>query len=549
MNKFNYTDLKSILAIILLWFVIACETGQPMFISEDYYSDQILNPIDTSQELPTALVSTKISLASPISLNDFDVHTNNSPVLASFGPGLAYSRLLRFRSGPGISLPTMATECDLCERWTQLNPTTYEFYLRDNAYWHDAEPVFGRKVVADDIIQSFMRQLSSNNANAEILKDIKTMESSDEAVIRITINSPNADFLSNLAQGASKIIPIEINKTGIFDINQVVGSGPWVWASQQGVQGYYFDSNKRYFEEGIPYSDKLEIQIIADYQTRLTAFLLGKIDILEFSRDRIPVSKLQEYNIPTTQQIDFSSGVVLSLNTLAEPLDHIGIRRKIIQSVDPWLAITEIWDDLGFVGLGVPLFDEKWLIPRQDMEVYLKAVDSGSFKTNGSIDNTENITITVADYGSRYMDYGNRVADSIRNLGVRVTVDSLNINEYASEVWNRGSYQIFVGPSMPFQSTNSYLSSVFHSRGKYNIHNYRDEYLDLMIDRQSRELDLVARKKILIDLQKHIMENAFWLMPVGNIAYWAHQDHVMNFYPNTFGSEYFYFSKIWIDAI
>lgn len=549
MNICNYINLQSILPILFLVFVIGCETGNPIHTNENYYQGLMLTTIDTSEKLPTAVRSTKLSLASPISLDDFDIHKNNSPVLASFGPGLAYSRLLRFRSGAEISLPTMATECDLCEKWKQIDSTTYEFHVRDNAYWHDIQPVLGRKVIADDIIQSFKRQLSSSNSNAETLKDIKTMEAVDEDILRITIHNPNADFLSNIAQGFSKIAPVEINDSGVFDVNNVIGSGPWIWNTKELIGGYYFEANDRYYEENIPRSDKLEIQIIADDQTRLTAFLLGKIDILEFTRDRIPYSKLQEHNIPTTQQLDFSSGLVLSLNTLVEPLDDIEIRRKIIQSLDPWLAIADIWQDLGFVGLGVPLFDESWIIPRQDMESYFRSVDSMSRIDSESIDNIANINISVADYGSKHIDYGNRVADSIQQLGIPVTVDTLSIDEYASEIWNRGNYQIFVGPSMPFPNTNSYISSVFHSRGKYNIHNYRDEYLDLMINRQSSELDLVTRKKILMDLQGYVMDKAFWLMPAGNIVYWAHQDNVNNFYPNTFGLEYFYFAELWVDGI
>ncbi|MCH2525377.1 MAG: ABC transporter substrate-binding protein [Dehalococcoidia bacterium] len=544
----KYINLRLLLTIFFLILVFGCDTGTPIHTNEDYYRDLILAPSDILLESEPSIRSGKLSLASPIYVEDMDVHMNNSPILAAYGPGLAYSRLLRFRSGSEILMPTMATECDLCDRWSQLDSTTYEFHIRDDAYWHDIEPVSGRQVNSEDIIQSFKRQLGSKNTNAEMLKDIKTMEAIDEDVVRITVHSPNSDFLSNLAQGVSKIVPIETNALGATGFDYIIGSGPWIWQASKNMQGYYFEANPIYYEEGIPYSDNLEIQIIPDPQTRLTAFLLGKIDILELERDPTSYSILQENNIKTAQQLDFTSGLVMSLNTLVEPLDRLGVRREIIRSLDPWSDIAGIWENRGFVSLGIPVMDKSWIMPRSKLETYFRSGDTIPGEGIDLGGDAINIKISVAEYSSKHIEYGNRVAQSIGELGLRPTVELLDINEYARQIWKSGHYQIFIGPSMPLSSTNSYLSSVFHSRGKHNLHNYRDEYLDVMIDRQVSELDFTSRKKILMDLQEYIISKAFWIMPVGDVASWAIQDNVRNFHPNTFGLEYFYFAETWIDG-
>ena len=59
-----------------------------------------------------------------------DVHLDVSPALAIWGPGIAYSRLLRLKSGPDIQLPSMELDCDLCQSWTMETPTSFVFHLR-----------------------------------------------------------------------------------------------------------------------------------------------------------------------------------------------------------------------------------------------------------------------------------------------------------------------------------------------------------------------------------------------------------------------------------
>ena len=72
-------------------------------------------------------------MAVPYGPPNFDVHQEVSPALVTWGPGLAYSRLFRFSSGPGIDAPNTLVECDLCASWKQVTPTAYRVELRPDA--------------------------------------------------------------------------------------------------------------------------------------------------------------------------------------------------------------------------------------------------------------------------------------------------------------------------------------------------------------------------------------------------------------------------------
>ena len=81
-----------------------------------------------------------------------DVHQSVQEMMTSLGPGLAYSRLLRLRSGPDLDQPSLRLECDLCQSWRLTDGLVYEFQLRPEVRWHNIPPVGGRLLVADDLV-------------------------------------------------------------------------------------------------------------------------------------------------------------------------------------------------------------------------------------------------------------------------------------------------------------------------------------------------------------------------------------------------------------
>ena len=82
--------------------------------------------------------------------------------MTALGPGIAYSRLLRLRSGPEslYPQPNLLLECDLCQSWELVsdNPLKYRFTLREGVRWHDVHPVGGRELTAHDVVFSYDRQ-------------------------------------------------------------------------------------------------------------------------------------------------------------------------------------------------------------------------------------------------------------------------------------------------------------------------------------------------------------------------------------------------------
>ncbi|MCI0441071.1 MAG: ABC transporter substrate-binding protein, partial [Chloroflexi bacterium] len=113
-----------------------------------------------------------------------DVHQEFSPALSTWGPGMAYSRLLRFKSGPGVELPSLAVECELCESWEMEDGLTFTFRLRDDARWQNVAPASGRSLVAEDIAFSYRRQMQEG-VNGSLLQFVESMDATAPDTLRI----------------------------------------------------------------------------------------------------------------------------------------------------------------------------------------------------------------------------------------------------------------------------------------------------------------------------------------------------------------------------
>ena len=132
--------------------------------------------------------------------------------LTALGPGLAYSRLLRLRTGPLVEQPSLLLECDLCQSWRLDSDFAYEFQLRPDVEWQNLEPVNGRALVASDLVYSYQRMQTPGWANATLFPDrgISEFEALDDHTLRVKLAFLDSDALLPLADGHSKIVAHEV---------------------------------------------------------------------------------------------------------------------------------------------------------------------------------------------------------------------------------------------------------------------------------------------------------------------------------------------------
>jgi peptide/nickel transport system substrate-binding protein len=196
---------------------------------------------------------------------------------------LTHSRLVRHKTGPGVTPGTFQFEPDLAESWTQPNETTYVFKLRRGVKWHPKPPANGRELTADDVVYTINRFLTTKgHANAHMLKAVDKVEAVDKHTVKFTLKEPSAWFLDTLASPMVVAIVCKEASEKFGDLKKpesFIGTGPWMLDSYRPNQGFTLVRNPAYFLPGLPYIDRIEVSVDEDNASRISSFLAGKYDL------------------------------------------------------------------------------------------------------------------------------------------------------------------------------------------------------------------------------------------------------------------------------
>ena len=490
----------------------------------------------------------ELNLASRENIVHQDVHQEVSPALATWGPGIAYSRLLRFKSGPDVELPSLVVECDLCESWTMEDATTFVFKLRQDVRWQNIAPVYGRPLTADDIVFSYNRQRQSGWPNAPLLEIIRTLEAPEPDTVRISLATADADFLASLADGHSKIVAREaVEVTGDLKEGPTIGTGPWILTGTRPNVAHTFERNPDYFEEGLPFVERLNIHIITDPDTREAAFMLGAIDVDQIGPQEWEAFRRQQPDAPFLTTRDAGTGLEVALKTSAPPFDSLTVRRAAFLAMDPWRAIEDAWLGSAFVSLGFTPVRADWLLERRELgELFGRPDSARALLREAGAGAPLSVSIKVGDFGDAYLAHAERIAQEMEAVGFEPTLEIVNRRVFGEEVWLGGDYQMFVGPIAPISTPNRYLLSVLHSQGRWNTSDFRDAELDELIEAQAQEYDAQARRELMRRIQRLVLENAYRFMPATQVSIWTWWPRVQSLHPNFAGFEYLHWARVWV---
>ena len=510
------------------------------------------SPVTASTPRPTTDVPKSggtLNLEAARDIAHQDVHRDVSPALAAWGPGVAYSRLLRLESGPGADTPSLALECDLCQDWTMESPTSYLFTLRPDARWQNLAPVWGRRVTSDDVIFSYARQSYPDFPNSALLRNVESVEALDPATLRVRFALPDADALLSLADGHSKIVAREaVEASGDLLDGPTIGSGAWILEQTAPGDMHSFARNPDYFEPGLPLADRLRFLILTDEVTRAAAFQTGITDVHMMAPEEWSEYSAHVSNPPALMARQPGDGIEVAFKTTEPPFDSLQVRRAAMLSMEPFRIIEEQAGGFGFVSGGFPVASPEWMLPDSELGELFRGTEYGNALLRyAGVDALAPVVITVGDFGKFHLDYAHAVSATLQGIGIETEVEIVNRRLFGEDVWLEGDYQMMVGPPAPVSSPNGYLLPVLHSGGRWNTTGHSDPTLDALLEAQAVEYDARKRAELAREIQSRVLDQAYRFMPFARIAIWTWNPRVRDVHPNFGASEYHHWTRAWIN--
>jgi peptide/nickel transport system substrate-binding protein len=558
-------SVKRLLIMGVVIFAMGCSSSSPTPLPGTIDSNGVPLPTPTPVIAPAPSGSTggALTVVAAAEIPHLDVHQEVQETLTALGPGLAYSRLLRLKSGQGSNQPNLLLECDLCQSWHLNEDLAYVFNLRPDVLWQNLAPVNGRALVSEDIVFSLDRLKTEGWPNAPLLSSIGEAKALDSQTVQIELSLQDADALLALADGHVKIVaPEVVAEYGDLKTAPVIGTGPWIWQNTGSDQEMEFIRNVDYFEDGLPFLDQLNVTVMrADPLAnspgsialdKVAAFKAGLVDVLSVGPSEWDMVRKNNFDFQSVVSRKSGSGIVLALNAQMPNLRDTTVRQAVFQAIDPWDYVDTVWSGQGFASVGIPVRESDWLLERQEMRQNFFAdpgkarqllIDSGQ-KLPVDLE----ITVRIERTGGENLALEERLMADLTAVGFNPELRRMNPVQFNDLVMGPArEFQLAVGAVPPTSTTNSYLFGLLHSQGRWNLAGHEDTQLDTMIEQQSAEFDDAARQEQVVEIQRRVLDQAYLFSPVTAASRWVFSSDLKGFEPNTALSEYNFWSRTWLD--
>lgn len=363
----------------------------------------------------------------------------------------------------GELIPAVAESYKISEDGTQ-----YTFTLRKGVKFHNGEPV-----TAEDVVYSISRcaGLLGEDALVPALSAVKSVEATGEDTVVITLGSANIEFLAYLTVA---VIP----KDYADQATAPVGTGPFRYVSRTPQENIVLERFDDYWGEGAKV-EKVTYKIYENSDALLLALNSGSIDICS-------------HLLPTqTSQLDSSmfhieEGTMnlvqaVYLNNAVEPFNNEKVRQALCYAVN----IEEIMD-LTADGHGTPVGSSMY----PALEKYYDASLADTYSYNpvtakqllveAGYPNGFDMTIKVPSNYQPHMDAAEVVAEELRAVGIRVTIQPVDWSTWLSDVYTARNFEATVVGVDASNLTARAMLERFSSTAGNNFINYNNPDYDAL---------------------------------------------------------------------
>jgi len=439
---------------------------------------------------------------------------------------MVYSQLVRFAYGPEQKDSADFTiVADLAEKWKYETPTTIVFTLRKGVRFHNKPPVNGREVTAEDVKYSVERFMAKSGFRSR-LEPVQAVDVVDRYTVRMTLKEPYAPLLNHLANAAYVVILAKEVDEKYKDFNRpeaMVGTGPFMVKSyQKGVQ-IAFERNPDYFMKDLPYLDGVVIEITPDSTARLSLLRAGKVDLGHMWGYLVPeeAKSLKQSNpeMVMSPVLTIGQGMIY-MRTDQPPFNDVRVRRAMALAID-----RKAWNDSLFFGEGcidagpVPCAMKEWKLDVSKLDPakakYLVGYDPAEAKKllaqAGHPNGFTTPMFHWPGYAPPWRTFFDLAGDNLGKIGITVDYKPEEYGKYISTTYLGKYEKMAMGPITPFSEVDDWLYSAFFPEQPNNRSHVADTELNKLLVAQRREMDPKKRKQIVDDIQRYLVDKAYYV--------------------------------------
>lgn len=395
------------------------------------------------------------------------------------------------------AVPELATE------WS-LDGNTWVFTLREDATFHNGEPV-----TAEDVVASFKRLNSegSDNRGTQILTDT-VVEAIDDSTVGIS--RPVVDPTIPRRAALVAIAPAELADASNDALNtEMMGTGPYKFDGWDRTQNIRLSAYEGYWGEQ-PDIQEVVITFNPEAAVRLSALQAGEID-LAFGMPADLATSAEDF---TTFPFALSEVAQLRLNTLSGPLANQRLREAVSLAIDRDLIIEELYGTFAQRTGGQPVASYVF-----GYDEGLEPLPYEPEQARQILEEEDAVGTVITLVGSRGRwvadaEVGEAVAEMLTDVGFQVALEQPPFSDWLEAWFGETEVQkdaVLVNHSSSLYDSSFTVGQLVVCEGATSVH--CDPAVDAMELAASAETDPEARAEIYHELWA-LNHEQLWLVPI-----------------------------------
>lgn len=471
----------------------------------------------------------------------WDPLSPSASVLSSYQ--FAHNQLLQFRVQDFVENPNvMEVEGVLAESLPeQPDDLTFTFHLRKGVKFQDVAPVSGREMTADDIVYA-TELYRQSPVQAPTYTDVASVTKLDDYTVQFKMNKPAAYFLNSLVVPIHWIFSREQHDSADGLVKVPIGTGPFIFASSENLQGYKFRKNPAYFRKDertgkqLPYLDGLETTFYSNSAQSVAAFRAGEFDSLNPTNFEqwldVMKSNPDAVTQVTTPPPSYQPYIAMRLDK--EPLNDPRVRRALSLLIDRDAIISGLAGGMAGYGYGQEwtYFGSEWPFEPDRLGKWFKydPKEAKQLFDSAGIDDLE-LDFLMASFAGFNFDVYSAVAGMWQQVGgVKTTIDAPQDSSTWQSQFFGGTYSHLTGIGYvgPGWDPDTFAYQAMHSKSTKNYFKINDAKVDELSIKQRETMNVEERKQVLTELMDYDLDLVTRLWTVAPYKINLRQPNVFN---------------------
>jgi peptide/nickel transport system substrate-binding protein len=425
---------------------------------------------------------------------------------------------------------------DVATEW-KISPDslTYTFKLRPNIRFHDGSPLTAADVKAtyDKIIwpPPGVRSIRKNSYSA-----VASVEAPDPSTVVFKLKFPSASLLANLASPWNVIYPKKyLDRDPNYFRTNVVGSGPFKLKGYTRGSTFEGERNPDYFIKDRPYLDGYKFFISSETSVRAAAIRSGRayIEFRHLPGSEVDAIRKHLGDKVVVQETPMVGQFGIGINNNVKPFTDIRVRKALTLGFDRYTGGKVLFQLTGLRDAGAMIRPgTEWAIPPADLEQLAgfgrdaerNRAEARRLLAEAGYPNGFKVVLKNRNVKLPYQDFAVYVIQEWRKIGIEAENRPLETASWYADGRDQGNFELIVLPTAEFMDDPDLFLRRYTSRDPQNWGRFSDPVVDDLFSRQARTLDPAERKKLVIEAQKRVLENAYYIPGLWwrrNVVHWA----------------------------